>query len=116
MLIFHVLSISVEGQGFLSFAEKTSFATESSVSSNIKDDWESDWDSGDRSFPIKLQLNYDIYSSSPRFIEITIATATIVSGLYIETHRYDVLYLTLDHENSIYPQKSFYAIQHILIH
>ena len=106
----------MEGQGFLSFAEKTSFATESSVSSNIKDDWESDWDSGDRSFPIKLQLNYDIYSSSPRFIEITIATATIVSGLYIETHRYDVLYMTLDHENSIYPQKSFYAIQHMLIH
>ena len=82
----------MEGQGFLSFAEKTSFAFESSVSSNIKDDW----DSGDQSLPIKLQLNYDIYSSSPRFIEITIATATIVSGLYIETHRYNALLMRVN--------------------
>ena len=86
----------MEGQGFLSFAEKTSFASESSVSSNIKDDWESDWDGGDQSLPIKLQLNYDIYSSSPRFIEITIAEATIVSGLYIETHRYIALLMTVN--------------------
>ena len=75
----------VDGPGFNFFDETTSFAIESSLASyEMKTDWESPKNT---SFPISFTLKNDIYSSTPRFIQITVASDTIVSGLYLETFR-----------------------------
>ena len=75
----------VDGPGFNFFDETTSFAIESSLTSyEIETDWESP---KNVSFPIRFTLKHDIYSSTPRFIQITVASDTIVSGLYLETFK-----------------------------
>ena len=77
--------VLADGQGFHSFDETTSFAVESSLANDeIPKDWESPFN---KTFPISFTLEDDVYSSAPRFIQITIASETIVSGLYLETYK-----------------------------
>ena len=75
----------MDGPGFHPFDQATSFAIESSLAKyEIKEEWESPLN---KTFPISITLENDIYSSAPRFIQITIASETIVSGLYLETYK-----------------------------
>ena len=74
-----------DGPGFHPFDHAASFAIESSLADHeIKEDWESPLN---RSYPISITLENDIYSSTPRFIQITISSETIVSGLQLETYK-----------------------------
>ena len=75
----------MDGPGFHPFNHATSFTIESSLANNeIKEDWESPLN---KTFPIRITLENDIYSSTPRYIQVTIASETIVSGLYLETYK-----------------------------
>lgn len=77
--------MTVYGQGFQPLGPHISFSVQTSLSSLEPQDWTS---TDNRTFPIHVQLEKNIYSTKPRYIDVNLPYSMIITGLDIETWRY----------------------------
>ena len=82
LMICFYLWHQVYGQGYQHLGTKVSMRVHSSISNVEPLDWST---AENKTLPVHVQLEKDIYSEKQRHIEVEFPYQMIVTGLYIET-------------------------------